>query len=227
VFYASFFIQAVIYGGFLIVNNLVIPIGSAYGCNAGAVLVVVMSLTNTLGRTVCGHITGYFDNHLVLTEWFAVIAGFIAVLDFVLAFTSGNSGVFIMLVALNGGMYGFLIVATTSNVINLFGTSDLMVNDAIFDLCSAVGSFSMAYGLVAAFPVERNQDDDDGLGCVGAECFQNIFIASGSLAVAACVCALFLAQYVRKVVRDLQVAKSQAAQQNRGYKTESVGVVSS
>jgi hypothetical protein len=65
----------------------------------------------------------------------------------------------------------------------MFGFKEIGTKDGVFDLGNAAGSLIFIYVLVIAFPIDDSDktDQDDGLGCSGTHCFQNIFIAAAAI----------------------------------------------
>jgi hypothetical protein len=71
----------------------------------------------------------------------------------------------------------------------MFGVKHVATNDGIYDLSGAVGSYLIAYGVIALL-VPPEQDDT----CVGKECYQKCFYLTSFL----CLLGFLLSIFIRR-----------------------------
>lgn len=196
-FHCLFFFQAVHYGAVLLVINLVIQIAGSFGVPPAAYLILLISLGSAFGRIAIGHVAKVFEKHLNYCRIVSLLCASSGTLNLIYATYVSSTPLFCFLVFCSGALYGAMSVAAAAGVVQMFGVTHVAKNDGLFDLSKAVGSFGIAFGLIAAFPPPVTTDDDS-IKCVGARCYQMALLVSGCLSLCAAVGAAFLDIYMRK-----------------------------
>lgn len=177
--------------------NLIEPIATSHGVEAGAFLVLLISISSAFGRISIGYIAQRFQDSVSLVGWMGYANLSVCIVNLTLAMYIRSEYLFYFLVLCTGALYGTMTVLSAAIVVSLFGVTYVATNDGMYDLSGAVGSYAIAFGAVAMFPPRTNRDDDDG-GCVGAHCYQEAFFFSSAFCFLGFVLAVLTDSYLKK-----------------------------
>ena len=182
-FWVVIIIQACGKGGFTFFGNLLDQVAEAYGVNSPSIFLAIFAFSSAITRAMFGSISAVFEKNFTLAGQMGLVNLLLAGVNIVLAFSSNSELLFALLALAMGFASGAMAVLYTASSVDMFGKKDIGKKEGVFDLGNAFGSFLFVYGLIIAFPVDDSAktDQDDGLGCRGAHCFQNIFITASAI----------------------------------------------
>ena len=189
-----FFILSTIFGSCLVLQNLIDPISTSQGVSVSApTLVFISTASSALGRVGIGYITSYYEDRVTMVQFMGLTALLVAVVNVIIGLYIPNEYVYLGLVALSGALFGITKVLQAASAVDMFGVTYIATNSGFMGLSGAVGSYCIAYGVVAIFP----PPDSDSGDCIGADCYQNVFFISAALCLIGFIAAFLLDFYLK------------------------------
>lgn len=181
-----FFVLSVILGSCLVTINLIDSVSTSQRVTTSTpTLVFLITASSALGRVFIGYITSYFEESLTMLQFMGLASLAVGAINLLIGLYIPGELIFLMLVACTGILFGMVKVLQAACAVDMFGVTYVATNSGFMGLSGAVGSYVIAYGVVAA-------TSSPSSSCVGAHCYQSVYFISSVLCLGGFVAAFGL-----------------------------------